>query len=87
MNTSLLRRGKLRRFVCTLAAPLIALQSGNSICGFDRIGSHTVENYLGNIRSICHRDNRAVTVGRQVSLNWLVIGYEISASSGIWQNA
>jgi hypothetical protein len=60
-------RAKLRRFICTLAAQLLALRSGNSNLGLDRIGSHTEENYIGNIRSICHGDNRAKTVRRQVS--------------------
>jgi hypothetical protein len=60
-------QGKLGRFAFTFAAQLIALQSGNSNLGLDRIGSHTIENYIGNIRLICHGDNRAVTVERQVS--------------------
>jgi hypothetical protein len=79
--------GKARRSVCTLVAQLITLQSGNSNLNLDYIGSHTVENYVGNIRLICHRDNRAVTVERQVSLNWCVICYEISASSAMSQRA
>jgi hypothetical protein len=60
-------RAKLRRFVCTLTAQLLSLRSGNSNLGLDRIGSHTEENYIGNIRSTCHGDNRPVTVSRQIS--------------------
>jgi hypothetical protein len=60
-------RAKLWRFVCTLAAQLLSLRSGNSNLGFDRIGSHTGENYISNIRSICHGDNRSVTGTRQIS--------------------
>jgi hypothetical protein len=59
--------GKLRRFVCTRAAQLIALQSVNSNLGRDCIGSNTVKSYIGNTQSICHGDNQAVTVERQVS--------------------
>jgi hypothetical protein len=55
---------KLRRFACTLEAQLISLQRRNSNLGLDGIGSHTVENYIGNIQSICHGDNWAVTVKR-----------------------
>jgi hypothetical protein len=60
-------RAKLRRFVCTLAAQLLSLRSGNSNLGRDRIGSYIKEDYIGNIRSICHGANRPVTVSRQIS--------------------
>jgi hypothetical protein len=53
---------KLRRFICTLSAQLSALHSGNKNLGLD----HTEENYAGNIRSICDRDNGRVTVIRQL---------------------
>jgi hypothetical protein len=55
---------KLRRFACTLEAQLISLQRGNSNLGLDRTGSHTVENYIGNIQSICHGDHWAVNAER-----------------------
>jgi hypothetical protein len=66
-DVSFARHGKLRRFVYILAAQLIALQSGNSTLGLDPIGSHTIENYVGNIQSICHDDKLAITVEHQVS--------------------
>jgi hypothetical protein len=60
-------REKLRWFVCTLAPQLIALRSGNSNLGLDHIGSQMVENHVGNTRSTCHGDHRAVIVTHQVS--------------------
>jgi hypothetical protein len=50
-------RRKLCRFVFTRTAQLIALQSGNCNLGLDGIGWYMVENYIGNIQSICHGDN------------------------------
>jgi hypothetical protein len=59
--------GKIKRFACTLAAQHTALMSGGENLGLDRIGSHTEENYIGNIRRICRGDNRASFVKKQVS--------------------
>jgi hypothetical protein len=41
---------------------ILALRSGNPDLTPDRIGLHTEKNYIGNIRSICHGDNRAAIV-------------------------
>jgi hypothetical protein len=58
---------KLQRFTCTLAAQYIALLTEDPSVGLDRIGSHTEENFIGNIRMICHGDNRVMTVRRMLS--------------------
>jgi hypothetical protein len=60
-------RKKLQRFVCTLGVQYVALLTGDLRLGLDRIGSHTEENYIGNIRMICDRDNRVAKVRRQLS--------------------
>jgi hypothetical protein len=60
-------RKKVFRCACTLSAQLAALSSQCKHLGLDRIGSHTEENYIGNIRRICHGDNRAGTVKHQVA--------------------
>jgi hypothetical protein len=66
-NVTFATENKIKRFVCTLFAQRAALGSGDVNLGLDRIGSHTEENYIGNIRRICHGDNRTVTVKHQVS--------------------
>jgi hypothetical protein len=66
-NVTFGTRGKLHRSVWAVAVQLIALRCGNSNLDLDRIRSHTVENYIGNARSICHGDNRAVTDKREAS--------------------
>jgi hypothetical protein len=58
---------KLQRFLCTLAGQYTGILLEDPNLGLDRIGSHTEENFIGNIRSICHCDNRIDNVEHQVA--------------------
>jgi hypothetical protein len=60
-------REKLQRFICTISGQLkgVALEDPDLL--LDRIGSHTEENLIGNIRSICHGDNRIDNVEHQLA--------------------
>jgi hypothetical protein len=52
----------LQRFICIIAGQLAEMQVPEGDIALDRTGSHTEENFIGKIRSICHGDNRFDTV-------------------------
>jgi hypothetical protein len=60
-------REKLERFICTLFGQLTGILLEDPELGLDRIGSHTEDNLIGDICSICHGDNRMDNVKQQVA--------------------
>jgi hypothetical protein len=60
-------RKKLQRCICTISGQLTEIALEDLYLGLDRIGSHTEENSIGNIRSICQGDNRTDNVEHQVA--------------------
>lgn len=58
---------KLKRYICTLSGQIVGLHLDDPDLGIDRIGSHTEENFIGNVRTICHGDHRWCTVLHQLA--------------------
>jgi hypothetical protein len=58
---------KLQRFICTMAGQLARMQLREGDYGLERIGSQSEEHFIGNIRSMCHDENRFDTVRHEVA--------------------
>ena len=46
---------------------------GGGILGLNRIESHAIENYIGRIRSLCHKDNRFETILHNLARYELIV--------------
>jgi hypothetical protein len=60
-------RKKLERFICTISGQLTGVALEDPDLGLDRIGSHIEENFIGNMRSICHGDDRIDNMKHQMA--------------------
>lgn len=71
---SFITKDKIIRIINTLIVIIKEIiSSSDGKLGLNRLGSHTIENFIGRIRSLCHQDNRFETVLHNLSRYELIV--------------